>query len=270
MKLQVFLRNSMVALVVLSFISCTSSPPNSRYSDKHDSGPTHAVDVSHIPDAVPKHEARTRAGNKNPYTVRGKTYYLIEDERNYKARGMASWYGNKFHGHKTSNGEVYDMYGMTAAHKTLPIPSYVRVTHLDNNRSVVVRVNDRGPFHEGRIIDLSYAAAKKLGITQQGTGRVEVEIIVPGGTPPPPSRSATSTPGGLFLQVGAFTSYSSAKGLLDRVKNAIKTPVFISEITAAKPVYRVRIGPIERERNIASIRRQLVSINIHESVMIRE
>src|SRR5690606_2878870 len=122
-----------------------------------DRGPASYVDLSQIPDAVPRSEPRTRAGIKNPSAVLGKTEYLLEDESDYRERGYASWYGKKFHGHQTSNGEIYDMYGMTAAHKTLPIPSYVRVTNLDNNRQVVVRVNDRGPFHSGRIIDLSYA-----------------------------------------------------------------------------------------------------------------
>jgi rare lipoprotein A len=134
-------------------------------------------EAARIPDAVPKVELRTKAGNKSPYTVLGKTYRLLPDTDGYKARGFASWYGTKFHGQKTSNGEEYDLYQMTAAHKTLPIPCYVRVTNLENGRQVVVRVNDRGPFHEGRIIDLSYAAAAKLGFG--GTARVEVEAIDP-------------------------------------------------------------------------------------------
>lgn len=144
-----------------------------------DGAPVHDVDISNLPDAVPKQEPITRAGNKNPYTVFGKTYHLLPVGSGYRAEGMASWYGTKFHGRKTANGEIYDMYAMTAAHKTLPIPSYVRVTHLGNNRSVVVRVNDRGPFHGDRIIDLSYAAAKKLGYQQLGTAQVRVELIDP-------------------------------------------------------------------------------------------
>jgi rare lipoprotein A len=115
----------------------------------------------------------------NPYTVLGKTYYPIQDARNYRATGTASWYGTKFHGQATANGETYDLYGMTAAHKTLPLPSYVRVTSLDNGRSVVLRVNDRGPFYSDRVIDLSFAAAKKLGYAETGTARVTVEGIDP-------------------------------------------------------------------------------------------
>ncbi|MEH6639268.1 MAG: septal ring lytic transglycosylase RlpA family protein [Porticoccaceae bacterium] len=145
-----------------------------------DGAPTGDVDVSRIPDAVPKAELVTRAGNKNPYSVFGKTYHLLPAGSAYRAEGTASWYGTKFHGRKTANGETYDMYGMTAAHKTLPIPSYVKVTNLNNQRSVIVRVNDRGPFHGDRIIDLSYAAAKKLAYAGPGTARVQVEAIDPG------------------------------------------------------------------------------------------
>lgn len=145
-----------------------------------DSGPRGPVDVSHIPDAVPRAEQRTKAGNKTPYTVLGKTYYVMPSSEGFRQEGYASWYGKKFHGRRTSNGEVYDMYGMTAAHKTLPIPSYVRVTNKQNGLSVVVRVNDRGPFHGGRIIDLTYTAATKLGFVGQGTAPVAIEVITPG------------------------------------------------------------------------------------------
>lgn len=135
------------------------------------------VDVMAVPDAVPRYEERTRAGNSVKYEVLGKQYKVLTASKGYQETGMASWYGAKFHGRKTSNGEVYDMYAMTAAHKTLPIPSYVRVTNLKNQRSVVVRINDRGPFHENRIIDLSYTAAVKLGIQKMGTGFVEVTAL---------------------------------------------------------------------------------------------
>ena len=144
-----------------------------------DGPPPKDIDVSVVPDAVPKVEPILRAGNKNPYTVFGKTYHLLPTSNGYRERGIASWYGNKFHGRKTSNGEIYDMYAMTAAHKTLPIPCYVKVTNLENGRSVIVRVNDRGPFHGDRIIDLSYAAAKKLDYSIQGTANVEVVAINP-------------------------------------------------------------------------------------------
>ncbi|HWT69981.1 MAG TPA: septal ring lytic transglycosylase RlpA family protein [Pseudomonas sp.] len=142
-----------------------------------DGAPWWDVDVSRIPDATPT--LHTGPYKANPYTVLGKTYFPLQESKTYVASGTASWYGTKFHGQNTANGEVYDLYGMSAAHKTLPLPSYVRVTNLDNNRSVILRVNDRGPFYSDRIIDLSYAAAKKLGYAETGTARVKVEGIDP-------------------------------------------------------------------------------------------
>ena len=142
-----------------------------------DGAPWWDVDVSRIPDATPT--LHTGPYKANPYTVLGKTYFPLQESKTYVASGTASWYGTKFHGQNTANGEVYDLYGMSAAHKTLPLPSYVRVTNLDNNKSVILRVNDRGPFYSDRIIDLSYAAAKKLGYAEIGTARVKVEGIDP-------------------------------------------------------------------------------------------
>ncbi len=153
------------------------SGPGSYARPHRDGAPWWDVDVSRIPDAVPMpHNGPVKA---SPYTVFGKPYYPIQDARNYRATGTASWYGTKFHGQATANGETYDLYGMTAAHKTLPLPSYVRVTNLDNGRSVILRVNDRGPFYSDRLIDLSFAAAKKLGYAEVGTARVKVEGIDP-------------------------------------------------------------------------------------------
>lgn len=175
-------------------VGCSSSPTSRQptpaptpsagisgpddYSRPHkDGAPWWEVDVSRIPDATPTpHNGPFKA---NPYTVLGKTYYPIGDGRNYRATGTASWYGTKFHGQPTANGEKYDLYGMSAAHKTLPLPSYVRVTNIDNGKTVVLRVNDRGPFYSDRIIDLSFAAAKKLGYAETGTARVKVEGIDP-------------------------------------------------------------------------------------------
>ena len=163
-------------LILFGFLHGCSSGGGYGYGD---GPPPKDIDVSNIPNAVPKVEPITKAGNPNPYTIMGKTYRLLPIGTAYKEQGVASWYGNKFHGRKTSNGETYNMYGMTAAHKTLRIPAYVKVTNLENKRSVIVRVNDRGPFHGNRIIDLSYAAAKKLGYSAKGTARVEVELIDP-------------------------------------------------------------------------------------------
>ncbi len=220
-----------------------------------DSGPAQPMDFSHLKDAVPKHEKRTRAGNPSTYVVLGKRYYVMPSSAGYTARGTASWYGKKFHGRKTSNGEVYNMYAMTAAHKTLPIPSYLKVTNLDNGKSVVVRVNDRGPFHDDRIIDLSYAAASKLGIAQNGTGRVELRAIEPGrqerkAAPQTSQAAATSEPPAaagdqLFVQLGSFIDRDNAESLRAQLTlhNVAGVAVQHTEVDR-RPIYRVRIGPL--------------------------
>jgi rare lipoprotein A len=158
-----------------------SADNGSRYALDKDAGPDDGVrlDPDKIQDAVPVDEPRTAAGNKSPYTVLGETYNVMPESTGYSQTGRASWYGKKFHGYKTSNGEIYSMYKMSGAHKTLPIPSYVRVTNLDNGRNAIVRINDRGPFHSDRIIDLSYAAAVKLDVTRTGTANVKLETITP-------------------------------------------------------------------------------------------
>jgi rare lipoprotein A len=149
-----------------------------------DSGPAVPPDISALKEPVPHEEPRARYGNRSPYTVLGRSYHVMDSARGYSERGTASWYGEKFHGRATSSLEPYDMYAFSAAHKTLPLPTYVRVTNRENGRSVVVRVNDRGPFHAGRIIDLSYAAAIKLGMHVKGTASVEVHALTPGEAEP--------------------------------------------------------------------------------------
>ncbi|NLC21592.1 MAG: septal ring lytic transglycosylase RlpA family protein, partial [Halomonadaceae bacterium] len=160
-----------------SSVSATLSASGERYVMSGDAYPVNPPDVSEIPDAVPRVEPLSRGGNRPVYEVWGKSYRVLPEARGYAQQGNASWYGEKFHGYATSNGEIYDMYKMTAAHRSLPLPSYVRVTSLDNGQSVIVRVNDRGPFHSDREIDLSYAAAARLDILERGTGRVKVEAI---------------------------------------------------------------------------------------------
>ncbi|ERL53037.1 septal ring lytic transglycosylase RlpA family protein [Halomonas huangheensis] len=155
------------------------SSSGGRYAMTGDAYPESPPDVSQVPNATPRVEPRSSAGNRSTYEVWGKTYHVMDDARGYSREGTASWYGQKFHGYATSNGEIYDMYKMTAAHKNLPLPSYAQVTNLDNGRSVIVRVNDRGPFHDDREIDLSYAAASRLDILGHGTGNVRVTAIDP-------------------------------------------------------------------------------------------
>jgi rare lipoprotein A len=222
-----------------------------------DSGPSRPMNFSHLPDAVPRHEPRTRAGNPSTYVVLGKRYYVMQESTGYVERGISSWYGKKFHGRKTSNGETYDMYAMTAAHKTLPIPSYLQVTNLDNGRSVVVRVNDRGPFHGNRIIDLSYAAANKLGFASNGTGKVELRALEPGQSTTVASHTSAESDGvptpaqvtaghnQLFLQLGSFISQSNAESLRAQLAlNNVTTAEVQQTEVDRKNIYRVRVGPL--------------------------
>ncbi len=212
------------------------------------------VDLSTITDPVPRPEPRSDSGN-DPYIVFGKTYYPLREAKDYRERGIASWYGKKFHGNRTSSGEPYDMYAMTAAHRTLPLPSYVRVRNLANGHAVIVRVNDRGPFLHNRIIDLSYAAALKLGIVSTGTGVVEVEALtvetnaaIPISTKEIDSDLRSSNPAKfpqLYMQVGAFRNWQNAASLRSRLSEARFGSVFIqSEVREDVRFYRVRVGPI--------------------------
>ncbi len=171
-----------LALALALVAGCSSQPEKRPGGYYKDDGPGDNAKLAAIADAVPRAEALHRYANR-PYEQMGKKYVPLTRVGVYKQRGVASWYGKRFHGNPTSSGEKYDMYKMSAAHPILPIPSYVRVTNLANGRSVVVRVNDRGPFHAGRAIDLSYAAANRLGYVSQGSAQVEIEQIVPGGTP---------------------------------------------------------------------------------------
>ncbi|TPE48726.1 septal ring lytic transglycosylase RlpA family protein [Maribrevibacterium harenarium] len=240
-----------------------------RYSILQDHAPSGDIKVDHLPDLVPKYEPKSRGGNKSPYEVWGKTYYVMDSAEGYVAEGTASWYGNKFHGHKTSNGEIYDMYAFSAAHKSLPLPTYLKVTNLDNGRTVIVRVNDRGPFHGDRIIDLSYAAAARLDYHKKGLARVRIEAITPKPgetvvTNPKPvaavsSVAVTSTPTAMpvvettkspenqllfsHLQIGAFTQEQSAQGLKQRLFEKFDTTISLSVLKADDGLFKVLVGP---------------------------
>lgn len=201
-----------------------------------------SITADQVVDAVPRPDPILAAGNRSPYTVNGEQYDILQDASDYKQRGIASWYGTKFQGHKTSNGEIFDLYQATAAHKTLPIPCYARVTNLANGRSVVVRVNDRGPFHDDRLIDLSYAAAIKLGYMEQGTAQVEVEVLQIAGVD-----DRRNAPGGSYryLQLGAYGSEASARRLQSELQALIAAPVAVSPVQSGDDLlYRVRIGPV--------------------------
>ena len=239
-------------------------------------GPGATAVGAHTPDAVPRPEPRSRYGNPESYKVLGQWYHPMKDSKGYRERGVASWYGTKFHGRRTSSGEPYDMYAMTAAHKTLPLPTYVRVTNLENGHSAVVKVNDRGPFHTGRIIDLSYAAARRLGVDRKGTAPVEVAAL----SPPGPGADEAGAAAGvqpslesagppervLFLQVGAFSSRRNAELLRDRLKEHALDPVQIeAPADEGHPgLYRVRIGPLNSTEAVDQVAERLKALGTTE------
>ena len=239
-----------------------SGPLSGKYYKDDGPGATPPANIDAIPDAVPKLEPLHRFANR-PYTVLGQDFVPATSLRPYKEKGVASWYGRKFHGQKTSIGETYDMYAMTAAHPTLPLPSYAKVTNVATGKSVVVRVNDRGPFLHGRIIDLSYAAAYRVGIAGPGSGTVEVESIIPGDAPvlaaapalppvtraepPPPapvSMPATpTTAGGFAVQLGAFQNYANAQSFLAHVQAQLADAKVEPRVRELGGLYRVYLGP---------------------------
>ena len=227
-----------------------------------------SVDIATITDAVPQYEPWSPSVNPESYVVLGKTYKVLPSNKGFKQQGIASWYGTKFHQKKTATGETYDMFKMTAAHKTLPIPSYVQVTNLDNQRSVILKVNDRGPFHEHRVIDLSYAAAVKLGIEKAGTGFVEVLAIQPGDAKVAPDSVLAKK---IYYQIGAFSVLENATLLQEKVtavqltKNRI-----VSSVALESSLFKVQIGPISSVAEADDISRKLKKIGIESGHYISE
>lgn len=252
----------MVCVLSSALLAACTSPREPVIGADVDGAPARPPDVTRIPDAVPRAEPRSARGNPPFYEVMGHRYYVMNGAAGYRERGIASWYGTKFHGRTTSSGEPYDMYAMTAAHKTLPLPTYVRVTHRGNGRSIVVRVNDRGPFVGDRIIDLSYAAAVRLGMHNDGTALVDVEAIQPGTASMPlvaRADSPTTQAEPVWLQVGAFSDEANADRLRSRLAGeGIRDVVTVSEGRARRQVFRVRIGPLtaveEVERMLERVR----------------
>lgn len=279
--LSTFIHLSVQALSVILLNACSnySHLPNVVPTSERDRMPVNPKDVSLVGDAVPKYEMRTAAGNSSPYKIMGKVYYVNSKPEGYREKGTASWYGEKFHGRRTASGEVYDMYAMTAAHPSLPIPSYVRVTNLNNYRSVIVRINDRGPFHPGRVIDLSYAGAYKLGYIQQGTAPVSVEYIDTSGFSPP-SHAISQTTGlnrvssvvndttgsgaKLYYQFGAFSTHDGAQKMSQDLKRRTTLPVnIVSEVShtsitsAPKALHKVHLGPVQTTKDKNEVKRLL-------------
>lgn len=252
---------------VLLLVGGCSTAPKTGGGAK-DGAPLGYVDFSRIPDAVPRVEPLSRYGNPPSYEVFGERYFVMPGSQGYAERGTASWYGTKFHGQRTSSGEPYDLYGMTAAHKSLPLPTYCEVTNLDNGRRIIVKVNDRGPFHSGRIIDLSYVAAGKLGIN--GTGRVEVRAIDPR-RPVPVAASRRPAGQTLYVQAGAFSDRSRADFLSNQLGQALRQPVRIqtSKQTPA-PLHKVQLGPFVTQAQAEAVSMQLARMGLSQARVVAD
>ena len=254
-------------VLFLSLFGCAGTP---------DGAPDKSAGIP--PDAVPRDEPKSRYGNGPYYEVYGVTYEVMDSGYGYRERGVASWYGKKFHGRPTSSQEPYDMYKMTAAHKTLPLPTYVEVRNLSNNRRVIVRVNDRGPFVDNRLIDLSYAAATKLDLVTPGTGLVEIRAL--SGNDPEVSHERqvsrseaepASRDSEIFVQVGAYGDRDNAKRRYDMLRDRGIRKVVVHKDEATSPsLYRIRIGPVADVAQYDSIVQRLENIGISESHLVTE
>lgn len=257
------LRHTAALLLLLVAAGCASQRPQP------------SVDSAEPVECVT--DGRSRYGNGPIYEVLGRRYVVLDSREGYRERGIASWYGKKFHGRLTSSREPYDMYALTAAHKTLPLPTWAKVTNLRTGQSVVVRINDRGPFVANRLIDLSYAAALAIGIVEDGTGMVEVAAldgypaaqVVAAAAPEPPANAAAEAR--LYLQVGAFGDAGNAERRFAQLKDGGIEPAFLHEDAAVQPaLYRVRIGPIANVAQYDSLVLKLQSLGISEMHLVTE
>jgi rare lipoprotein A len=249
--------------------SCSTS--HRRYKYGQDFAPNFNVNPDSVPNPVPREEPLSKHGNPSSYVVLGKRYYVLKSAKGYDQTGIASWYGMKFHDHKTSNGEEYDVAKMTGANKVLPLPTYVQVTNLKTGKKIIVRINDRGPFCENRIIDLSYVAAAKLGMLPTGTALVEVKAIDPN-NPEETESAAPIVPigrGQIYLQIGAFRIEDNATRLKSRISALTNYSVIIqtAEIDNS-PMYRVQIGPIPDVDNTDSLHHTLEKMGLGEPMTV--
>jgi rare lipoprotein A len=271
------LRTPGAALVALALAACVGGPirrnaPTGLPAPAPVPAPVPPppADLGSIPDAVPRAEPRSAHGNPPFYDVDGHRYFVLASADGYLERGVASWYGPSFHGGNTSSGELYDMYGMTAAHKTLPLPSYARVTNLRNGRSVVVRINDRGPFVANRIIDLSYTAAARLDMLRDGTAVVEVRALTPG-VPDELTRSAQSPPPVLYVQAGAFADPGNAQRELAQLQAAgLGNAFVVPPLDARTHLFRVRVGPVNSVAEFDQLAARLAALGIPEARLVTE
>ncbi|MEM0955508.1 MAG: septal ring lytic transglycosylase RlpA family protein [Pseudomonadota bacterium] len=258
------MRFAVLALLSLT-VACSTVVPGDRE-------PLYQIAADEVVEPVPVAVTQRAAGNTSPYEIDGKTYRVLASGAGYRETGLASWYGQKFHGRRTANGEVFNAYRATAAHRSLPLPAYVRVTNLENARSMIVRVNDRGPFHPHRIIDLSYAAAVKLGFHEQGTAKVLVETLsVPGSRDLRPGIQVASVPAARlheyhFIQVGAYSERASAQRVADELQTALGETVSVSETQLGDRLYyRVRLGPVAQPQQLVRLHDRLQDLGYAEA-----
>ncbi len=265
------------------------APGSDRYARQQDTAPSEAAakakEVSRLPEPVPKKEPLSPYGNPDTYTVYGVTYHVLSSAKGYDKVGIASWYGAKFHGYRTSSGEPYDMYRFTAAHRTLPLPTYARVTNLENGKSVVVRINDRGPFNPSRIIDLSWAAAVRLDMIKKGTAKVRVEALTAPDknnqpdtmstavraaldSPPPDHASQQGGHAGLYLQAGAFRGLQHARQLEKQLHEQLKLPVTIRRPDSGS-LYRVWLGPFATSQDRTDARNAVSRAGFNEPIPVK-
>jgi len=260
----------LLAFLLVLLVGCGSSPDRPRQVDGYPSAVPR--DLALIPDAVPRFEPPSRFGNPPEYEVFGQRYRTLVSSDGFEQRGLASWYGTKFHGSRTSSGEPYDMFAMTAAHRELPLPSYVEVTNLDNGKRVVVRVNDRGPFVGGRVIDLSYAAAHRIGMVEKGVAPVRIRVVSPAEEARPMRVAGNGTLDGLapedrdsaeieprFVQVGAFADRSAAERVQHDLRSLGFAEVRVTTLSSSSgtPLHRVRIGPLEDPSAVRDVEERL-------------
>ena len=244
----------------LLLVSCAKD--KATVQEPADGPSTRDIRASDVVDAVPRNEPRARYGNHSPYEVFGKKYHVLPSSNGYHEKGIASWYGSKFHGRRTSSGEPYDMHLATAAHKSLPLPTYAEVTNLDNGRKVIVKINDRGPFKDDRLIDMSYGAALRLDMTGTGTARVDVRVIDVSGEEPVVSTTAYPAPATAYddeilLQAGAYGKRHGAEQLTVQLKRAGIQPVSIKR---ADGLFRVWLGPYNSQSVVESVINQVVEL----------
>jgi len=263
------LRRLALLLVFVLLASCSTEPP--KVEEPPDGPSTIDIKAKDVADAVPVAEPLARYGNHSPYEVFGKKYYVMKTSEGYHEKGIASWYGSKFHGRRTSSGEPYDMHLATAAHKTLPLPTYAEVTNLDNGKKVIVKINDRGPFKHDRLIDMSYGAALRLGMTGTGTARVEVRAIdvseaMTAVTYTAANEARPADSAGTWLQAGAYSKRDGAEQLAGRLQRASINPVSIHD---AGDLFRVWLGPYNSTSEVESVISRAIELGFERPHRVR-